>query len=226
MRLRRETATLALLATAALAGLIVVPLARMGWTVLVEDHASLGRVVSAPGFGHALAHSLELAIAVPLLAVPLGAAAALLLRAGQKLPCRRFLQVLMVLPLVVPQFVLGYSWTQAYGRAGFTDDLLGVHWSGVDGGSGVLAVLVVDAVPLSGDSTLEDGNWALLYAVNAANVTIEGPGTIDGQGIQFHAPVRGAAPPSGLGGPRRPYHLLLYRCEKLRVISCERAGFR
>ncbi|HVT98634.1 MAG TPA: glycosyl hydrolase family 28-related protein, partial [Acidobacteriaceae bacterium] len=37
----------------------------------------------------------------------------------------------------------------------------------------------VDAIPLSGDSTLEDGNWALLYAVNASNVTIEGPGTID-----------------------------------------------
>lgn len=75
----------------------------------------------------------------------------------------------------------------------------------------------VDAIPLSGDSTLEDGNWALLYAVNAVNVTIEGPGTIDGQGIQFHSAVRGGTPPSGLGGHRRPYHLLLYRCDNLRV---------
>ena len=75
----------------------------------------------------------------------------------------------------------------------------------------------VDAIPLSGDSTLEDGNWALLYAVNASNVTVEGPGTIDGQGIQFHSAVRGATPPSGLGGHRRPYHLLFYRCENLRV---------
>ncbi len=75
----------------------------------------------------------------------------------------------------------------------------------------------VDAIPLSGDSTLEDGNWALLYAVQARNVTIEGPGTIDGQGIQFHSPVRGATPPSGLGGHRRPYHLLFYRCENVRV---------
>ncbi|HVT96655.1 MAG TPA: glycosyl hydrolase family 28 protein, partial [Acidobacteriaceae bacterium] len=75
----------------------------------------------------------------------------------------------------------------------------------------------VDAIPLSGDSTLEDGNWALLYAVNASNVTIEGPGTIDGQGIQFHAAVRGATPPSGLGGRDRPYHLLLYRCENVRI---------
>ncbi|MFP5234294.1 MAG: glycoside hydrolase family 28 protein [Acidobacteriota bacterium] len=75
----------------------------------------------------------------------------------------------------------------------------------------------VNAIPLHGDSTLEDGNWALLYAVEAKNVTIEGPGTIDGQGAQFHSPVRGTPPPSGIGGNKRPYHLLFYRCENLRV---------
>ena len=75
----------------------------------------------------------------------------------------------------------------------------------------------VDAIPLSGDSTLIDGNWALLFAVNATNITIEGQGTIDGQGAQFHSPVRGTPPPSGLGGNRRPYHLLCYRCDRLTV---------
>jgi len=75
----------------------------------------------------------------------------------------------------------------------------------------------VEAIPLSGDSTLEDGNWALLYAVHARNVSIEGPGAIDGQGRQFHSPVHDVPPPSGIGGSRRPYHLLFYRCENLRV---------
>ncbi len=75
----------------------------------------------------------------------------------------------------------------------------------------------VDAIPLRGDTTLEDGNWALLFAVNASKVTIEGPGTIDGQGAQFHSAVRGTPPPSGLGGNRRPYHILCYRCEDLTV---------
>ena len=75
----------------------------------------------------------------------------------------------------------------------------------------------VDAIPLTGDHTLGDGNWALLFAVNAKNVSLEGPGTIDGQGAQFHSPVRGTPPPSGLGGNRRPYHLLAYRCESLVV---------
>ena len=75
----------------------------------------------------------------------------------------------------------------------------------------------VDAIPLRGDSTLGDGNWALLFAVEAKNLTIEGPGLIDGQGIQFHAPERGATPPSGIGVNKRPYHLLFHRCEHLRV---------
>jgi len=48
-------------------------------------------------------------------------------------------------------------------------------------------------------------------------VTIEGPGTIDGQGARFHSAVRGTPPPSGLGGNRRPYHILCYRCEDLTV---------
>lgn len=73
----------------------------------------------------------------------------------------------------------------------------------------------VDAIPLRGDSTLGDGNWALLFAVNARNVTVEGEGTIDGQGAQFHSPVRGTPPPSGIGGNRRPYHVLAYRCERM-----------
>ncbi len=75
----------------------------------------------------------------------------------------------------------------------------------------------VDAIPLHGDTTLVDGNWALLFAVHAKNVTIEGPGTINGQGYEFHSPVRGQAPPSGIGGSKRPYHVLVYQCEGLTI---------
>jgi polygalacturonase len=74
----------------------------------------------------------------------------------------------------------------------------------------------VDAIPLTGDSTLIDGNWALLYAVHARNITIEGPGVIDGQGGQFSAP-KGETPPSGIGGNKRPYHILVHQCENVRV---------
>ena len=75
----------------------------------------------------------------------------------------------------------------------------------------------VDAIPLEGDTTLNDGNWALIFAVKARNFAVEGPGTIDGQGKQFLSPSRGVAPPSGLGGLNRPYHLLFHQCENVSV---------
>jgi hypothetical protein len=74
-----------------------------------------------------------------------------------------------------------------------------------------------DAIPLRGDATLNDGNVGLIFAVNAENITIEGAGTIDGQGAQFRSPSRGVPPPSGRGGAERPYHLLFYRCKNLKI---------
>lgn len=79
----------------------------------------------------------------------------------------------------------------------------------------------VDAIPLHGDATLGDGNWALLFAVNARNITVEGPGTIDGQGQLFRRSTPGTPPPSGIGGAQRPYHLLFYRCEQVLVRDLE-----
>jgi polygalacturonase len=76
----------------------------------------------------------------------------------------------------------------------------------------------VAAIPLNGDSTLGDGNWALLFAVNAKNITVEGPGTIDGQGQLFNSyGLNGKLPPAGISGAQRPYHLLFHRCENIVV---------
>ncbi|QKJ30257.1 right-handed parallel beta-helix repeat-containing protein [Mucilaginibacter mali] len=74
-----------------------------------------------------------------------------------------------------------------------------------------------DAIPLSGDSTLNDGNVGLFFAVKANNIIIEGPGTIDGQGSQFRSPSKGVMPPAGITGPHRPYHLLFHQCKNLTV---------
>jgi len=73
------------------------------------------------------------------------------------------------------------------------------------------------AIPLTGDHTLEDGNVGLIFAVNAENITLEGHGTIDGQGARFRSPVKGQTPPSGRGGNDRPHHLLFYKCTNLTV---------
>lgn len=97
-----------------------------------------------------------------------------------------------------------------------------------------------DAIPLSGDSTLGDGHVGLIFAIKAENITIEGPGTIDGNGNQFRRPDPNTPPPSGRGGADRPYHLMFYQCtnvvvrdvylfacafHSLRIIQCTHAKF-
>ncbi len=64
-------------------------------------------------------------------------------------------------------------------------------------------------IPLSGDHTMGDGNVGLVYGANAENITIEGPGTIDGQGAEVRA--------GGLGGNKRPHLVLFYKCKNLTV---------
>jgi hypothetical protein len=75
----------------------------------------------------------------------------------------------------------------------------------------------VDAIPLEGDSTLADGNWSLVYAVKAENITVEGPGTIDGNGVALRGTIRHATPATGITGSHRPYHLLFHQCRNIRI---------
>src|SRR3954468_12197982 len=126
--------------------LVGYPLLRLGEVLWTEGGAFAG-VVGSPGFGDAVRNTVVLALAVTGAAVPIGVAMALVLRRPD-LPGRSFWQAAVLLPLLVPDFVLGYSWTQAYARAGFTDTLLGLHWSGLLGPTGVWVVLVVNAAPL------------------------------------------------------------------------------
>ena len=137
----------ATVAVVALIGLLVaLPLARLVQVAWVEGVGG-GRLVEGGTLGAAARNTVVLAVAVPLAALPIGVALALVLRRSD-LPGRAFWQAAVLLPVVVPDFVLGYSWTQAYARAGFTDTLLGVHWAGVLGPVGVWLVLVVNAAPL------------------------------------------------------------------------------
>jgi iron(III) transport system permease protein len=139
-----------------LIGLVVLPVFRLIRTVVAEGDPL--RVLAAADTRHSVVNTVVLAIVVTLASVPIGAAMALALRRGD-VPGRGALRLVVLLPLLVPQFVLGYSWTQAYGRAGFMDAVLGVHWPAVLGPVGVAVVLVVNAVPL-------------VYLVSAAGLAI------------------------------------------------------
>jgi iron(III) transport system permease protein len=144
----RVSATLVAVLTVALVALLVgLPLVRLGQVLWQEGDGDVGALLGATDVLRAVRSTLLLAVAVTLAAVPLGTAMALLLRRPD-VPWRTFLRFAVLLPVVVPDFVLGYSWTQAYARGGFTDSLLGLHWSGLLGPAGVWLVLVVNAAPV------------------------------------------------------------------------------
>ena len=141
----RRSGTVAVAALVAV--LVLLPLLRLGQVLWQETDGAPLRALGSPGLGTAARHTLVLAVAVTLAAVPVGVSLALVLRQAD-LPGRAFWRAAVLLPIVVPDFVLGYSWTQAYARAGFTDTLLGVSWPGLLGPVGVWLVLVVNAAPL------------------------------------------------------------------------------
>jgi iron(III) transport system permease protein len=133
---------------ALVAALVVLPLLRLAQVVWREGAGNLPRLLGSGGMGEAVRNTVALAVAVTAAAVPIGVVLALVLRRPD-LPGRAFWRAAVLLPVFVPDFVLGYSWTQAYARAGFTDTLLGWHWSGLLGPAGVWLVLVVNAAPLA-----------------------------------------------------------------------------
>jgi iron(III) transport system permease protein len=134
-----------LIASAAI--VVVVPLLMLTRTSWVEGRARVAELLTEPGFGIAVAHSFQLSAAVTALAVPIGVAIALALR-DPRLPGRTFWRAAVLLPLLIPDFVLGYSWLRAYGRAGLTSELFGFVWTGVQGPVGVAVIVAVSAVPL------------------------------------------------------------------------------
>src|SRR3954454_8882137 len=128
--------------------LVVLPLLRLAQVVWQGGAGNLPRLLGSGGMGEAVRNTVVLAVAVTAAAVPIGVVLALVLRRPD-LPGRAFWRAAVLLPVFVPDFVLGYSWIQAYARAGFTDTLLGWHWSGLLGPAGVWLVLVVNAAPLA-----------------------------------------------------------------------------
>jgi iron(III) transport system permease protein len=130
---------------AALAGAPLVELARIaaerGW----------GAAFSALGSAQnldAIRNTLIVGAAVTALAVAGGAAAAL---AVERRPPRerRPLRLAVAAPLLTPEFVLGISWSQAYGPAGFTDRYLHLRMPGLLGAPGIVVALATHTLPLA-----------------------------------------------------------------------------
>ncbi len=65
-----------------------------------------------------------------------------------------------------------------------------------------------------------NGNIVLLYAANAENITIEGPGTLDGNGAKFYngrGDNTGPGQNSAEGYFQRPHLMIFFRCKNLHI---------
>jgi hypothetical protein len=87
-----------------------------------------------------------------------------------------------------------------------------------------------------------NGNIVMISAANAENISLEGPGTIDGNGAKFftgHGDMTGPGQNSAEGYYQRPHLLIFYRCRNLvirdvfltasayhcaRILECQRVN--
>ena len=132
----------------AVAALVVVPLAELV-RVASEDGASgVRNSLRAPGAPLAIVHTLAIAAVVTVVAVVAGTACAIAVerRTGR---LRTALRLLLASPLIIPEFVLGFAWSQAYGPAGVGDQIGHVTIPGLLGPVGITLVLSVHSLPLA-----------------------------------------------------------------------------
>ncbi|MGH3197981.1 MAG: ABC transporter permease [Streptosporangiaceae bacterium] len=142
------TVAAAALVAALIAALVAVPLWSLGRIAAGDGLTRIWRVLSAPGARVALVHTVSVAATVTVLAVAGGTALAL---AVERRPGRSRLtaRLLVAGPLVIPEFVLGFAWSQAYGPQGLSDHLTGLTLPGLFGPVGIVAVLTVYGLPLA-----------------------------------------------------------------------------
>ncbi len=125
--------------------LVLVPLAALVGTALDIGAADLAAGLGSTG-GPVL-NTVVTGVAGTLVAVVAGSAFAVLTErvdfAG-----RRLLRVMMLVGLIVPGYVSGIAWLNAYGPAGISDRALGVQLPGLQGPLGISLVLGAEAAPL------------------------------------------------------------------------------
>lgn len=143
--------------------IIGLPVARLVGVAIEDGPATLASALGGPLASRAIVNSLWTAGLVALLAVAAGAAAALV---TERLATRgrALLRAGMLVPLLVPPFVLAFGWTRAFGPRGLTDQLLGLELPGLYGPLGVVLVVALAATPLA---------WLVVAAALASRVEPE-----------------------------------------------------
>ncbi len=137
----------AALASCLLVLLVAVPLGGLVWVTATAGAGTISDTLTGPAGTDALLGTLLVGVGSCVLAVPAGTALALVTERAN-VPGRSALRVAMLVPLLIPDYVLAVSMSLVYGPAGYSDDLLGVALPGLLGAVGVVLVVAVTAVPL------------------------------------------------------------------------------
>ena len=144
--MRAAAVAAAALVAVLITALVAVPLESLARIAAQAGLPGIWRALDTPASRVAVLHTLAVAATVTVLAVAAGAALALAVHRRQ---ARSRLSLLVAGPLVIPEFVLGFAWSQAYGPAGLTDHLAGLTLPGLFGPAGIIAVLSVYGLPLA-----------------------------------------------------------------------------
>lgn len=131
-----------------LAVLVVAPVGRLVTVATSAGWDGVRRAVATSRASEAVGNTLWVSVVSTLVAVPLGIAMALIVDRGGP-GDRAGLRAGLLLPLVVPRFVLGFSWLQAYGESGLLDDAAGLRFPGLVGPAGIVAVTAVTMAPIA-----------------------------------------------------------------------------
>lgn len=142
------TALLRVVVAAVALLVLAVPLARLLGVALERGPDGLVRTLVDPTVARAIGNTAWTGALVSVLATAAGAALALLTERTAA-PGRRWLRLLVVLPLIVPPFVTAFAWGRAFGPRGLMEQLIGVALPGLYGPLGIVLVLAVAATPLS-----------------------------------------------------------------------------
>lgn len=128
--------------------LVVWPMATLLFEALANGPAIALRVLSSAAIRTPLINTLGASLLATLIALVVGGGVSVALD-QYPVPGLRWIRLGMLLPILVPPFVTAFGWTQAYGRAGLTDRLLGFELPGLFGGFGVTLLLAVHGAPLA-----------------------------------------------------------------------------
>ena len=110
--------------------------------------AGAWRAVAARPVAVALLHTVAVSSAATIIAVLLGVSMALLV-ARSNIAFRRAFAGAFVIPLVVPAYVTGLAWLDAYYRAGLTDEVAHFSADWISGAAGVVLLLGLQGAPLA-----------------------------------------------------------------------------